>query len=63
MYFGRNGARKLYREMMYSISKAPVNLYFDKTPVGRILKRFTSDLERLEGELHWYVSWLIRHVF
>jgi hypothetical protein len=63
MHYGRNGARKLYREMMHSLSKAPVNLYFDKTPVGRILKRFTSDLERLEGELHWNVSWLIRHVF
>ena len=63
MQFGRDGVRKLYREMIYSISKAPINLYFDKTPVGRILKRFTSDLSVLEELLHWKVSFWIRHVF
>ncbi len=63
MNYSRNGARKLYREMMYAISKAPMNLYFDKTPVGRILKRFTSDLAVLEETLHWKVSFFIRHVF
>ena len=63
MHYARNGARKLYREMMYSISKAPINLYFDKTPIGRILKRFTSDLAVLEELLHWRVSFWIRHVF
>jgi len=49
--------------MIEAIGKAPINLYFDKTPVGRILKRFTTDLSKLEGDLHWYLSWWIRHMF
>lgn len=35
--------------MMDSVLKAPVNLYFQVTPVGRITKRFQSDIQEYFG--------------
>jgi hypothetical protein len=34
----------LYKMMIDSITNAPVNLYFDVTPVSRILNYFNVDL-------------------
>jgi len=35
--------------MIDKILHAPVNLYFDVTPVGRILNKFSKDLNGLEA--------------
>lgn len=32
---------------------APLNLYFDVTPIGRILNRFSKDLQVVEMQLLW----------
>jgi ATP-binding cassette subfamily C (CFTR/MRP) protein 1 len=34
--------------MIDHVLKAPINLYFDTTPVGRIINRFTKDLQMVE---------------
>lgn len=34
--------------MIKSVFNAPINLYFDTTPVGRILNRFSKDLMTIE---------------
>jgi ABC-type multidrug transport system fused ATPase/permease subunit len=36
--------RKLHNDMMHSVLNAPVPLYFDKTPLSRILNIFSKDL-------------------
>lgn len=41
--------RKLHRNMIEKILFAPVNLYFDTTPIGRILNRFSKDLNTMEN--------------
>ncbi len=46
--FGWYGTRKLHKEMISKVMNAPINLYFDVTPVGRILNRFTKDLSVAE---------------
>jgi len=42
-YFAWFGHEKLHSEMIESLVNAPVNLFFDKTPVGRILVRMNQD--------------------
>ena len=34
--------------MIARILNAPINLYFDTTPTGRIINRFTKDLNPVE---------------
>ena len=35
---------------------APINLFFDVTPIGRILNKFSKDLSEVEFELAWEVG-------
>ncbi|KAG1687449.1 ABC transporter C family member 14 [Nymphon striatum] len=42
----------LHENMLTSLMKSPVS-FFDTTPVGRILNRFTKDMEILDNELLW----------
>lgn len=39
--------------MLNKIMNAPINLYFDVTPIGRILNRFSKDLNVLETQIIW----------
>jgi ABC-type multidrug transport system fused ATPase/permease subunit len=40
--------RQLHSDMIGKVLEAPVNLYFDVTPVGRILNKFSKDLNQIE---------------
>jgi ATP-binding cassette, subfamily C (CFTR/MRP), member 1 len=44
-------SKKLHVDMLERTSNAPINLYFDKTPTGRILNRFSSDINRLDNDI------------
>ena len=37
-------SRKIHQEMVDKLLKAPINLFFDMTPVGTIMNRFSKDL-------------------
>jgi hypothetical protein len=37
VYIGGRMAKKLHRELLQKVMNAPVNLYFDVTPVGKLL--------------------------
>ena len=52
-------AKLLHFDMIQKITNAPVNLYFDKTPSGRILNRFSSDLNKLDNAIHMKVAWTL----
>uniref|UniRef100_K3X2G1 Uncharacterized protein n=1 Tax=Globisporangium ultimum (strain ATCC 200006 / CBS 805.95 / DAOM BR144) TaxID=431595 RepID=K3X2G1_GLOUD len=41
-------SRNLHNEMFQRVLSAPVNSYFDVTPVGRILNRFSNDLDQMD---------------
>jgi hypothetical protein len=43
--------RKLHEEMIKSVGNAPINLYYDVTPIGRVLNKFSGDLNQLS---QWY---------
>lgn len=39
--------------IMKKVMNAPINTFFDVTPVGKILVRFSKDLEIFKGPLFW----------
>ena len=42
--------------MLAKVFNAPINLYFDVTPIGRILNKFSKDLSGIEREFSWEVG-------
>lgn len=49
--------------MIESVMKAPVNLFFDTTPIGMILNRFTGDINMLEHGMPWATFAVVRCSF
>jgi ABC-type multidrug transport system fused ATPase/permease subunit len=56
VYFAFQGTKKLHEDMIQSVLNAPVNLYFDLTPLGRILNTFSKDLNLLEVQMTYQLS-------
>lgn len=44
MFSNFRATKKLHSDMLKTVFNAPVNLYFDITPIGSILNRFSKDL-------------------
>ena len=51
--FTLKAGREIHEKMIDRALHAPVNLYFDVTPVGRILNKFSKDLNGLEAQMGW----------
>jgi ABC-type multidrug transport system fused ATPase/permease subunit len=49
---GLIAGRNFHDQMLMSVLRAPVR-FFDSTPVGRILQRFSRDLESVDVHLQW----------
>lgn len=45
-------SRLYFSEILDKVLAAPINLYFDVTPIGQIQTRFTKDLNAVEGPLY-----------
>ncbi|KAF8331910.1 uncharacterized protein EI90DRAFT_3154324 [Cantharellus anzutake] len=54
-------SRRLYRTMLVSVLRAP-SRWFDKTPSGRILNRFSKDIDTIDGGLQSYMTVVIESV-
>jgi ABC-type multidrug transport system fused ATPase/permease subunit len=49
LYGSLVASREMHKKMLDSILGAPVR-FFERTPVGRVLNRFTKDLSTIDGE-------------
>lgn len=47
---GLRAARSLHRQLLASVLRSPLNTFFDVTPVGRILNRFSADVNEVDNE-------------
>ena len=54
--FSWYATRALHEDMAHSVLNAPVNLYFDKTPMARILNIFSKDMNQLEIQMSYHMS-------
>jgi ABC-type multidrug transport system fused ATPase/permease subunit len=53
----------LHTQMIEKVIKAPVNIFFDRVPIGRILQRFTGDLPKLGSNTGIFFSWVVYTIF
>lgn len=51
--------RILHNEMLNKVLSAPINLFYDVTPIGKILNRFSKDLSVLDSQLLFTVGSLL----
>lgn len=52
LLFGSLKATKiLHNKIFAKVIRAPINIYFDVTPIGKILNRFSKDLQVLDNQL------------
>lgn len=61
--FTWRAGRKLHRDMVTHVLGAPINLYFDVTPTGRILNRFSKDLSAIESHMAGVVAWFFQLLY
>ncbi|KAF9897973.1 hypothetical protein BX616_004682, partial [Lobosporangium transversale] len=50
LYGSLRAARLLYKKLLLSVVRAPLR-FFDTTPVGRIMNRFSKDFETVDGSI------------
>lgn len=51
LYIGTlNAARYLHNSLLHTVMRAPTTTFFDVTPVGRIINRFSHDVETVDNE-------------
>ncbi|XP_060602679.1 multidrug resistance-associated protein 1-like isoform X1 [Ruditapes philippinarum] len=52
----------MHKSMLYSILRSPM-AFFDTTPVGRIMNRFSSDIDIMDVRIPYVIRWLNTQIF
>ncbi|CCE63528.1 hypothetical protein TPHA_0F00410 [Tetrapisispora phaffii CBS 4417] len=61
LYCSIRGSKKLHDGMALSVMRSPMS-FFETTPIGRIVNRFSSDLEAIDSGLQYIFSFFFRSV-
>ena len=56
LFFSLRASRNMHNRMIHKVLRAPINLFFDVTPIGRILNRFSKDLAVLDTSIFFTIS-------
>ncbi|KAF4149628.1 ABC transporter [Phytophthora infestans] len=54
---------KIHLKYLRKVLAAPIPTFFDVTPIGRILNRFSRDLDEVDNPLPYWGMWLLLCVF
>jgi hypothetical protein len=60
MYVGAKLSKDLFNLILKKVMKAPVNLYFDITPMNKIIGYFTGDCDQCDKHLWRALDWSTR---
>ncbi|XP_061183744.1 multidrug resistance-associated protein 1-like [Saccostrea echinata] len=60
-YIAITSARKFHQNALSSVMRAPLS-FFDTTPIGRIINRFSKDMETLDWSLPWITKSFLESV-
>ncbi|CAG8523564.1 1809_t:CDS:10, partial [Dentiscutata erythropus] len=60
-YGSLRASNKLYQILLHQVIRAPLR-FFDTTPVGRILNRFSKDFETVDSTLAGELAWFLINV-
>ncbi|QLL33659.1 hypothetical protein HG536_0E05700 [Torulaspora globosa] len=61
LYCTIRAATKLHDEMARSVLRSPMS-FFETTPAGRILNRFSSDIQAVDSNLQWMFAFFFRSI-
>eukprot|EP00933_Yihiella_yeosuensis_P060300 TRINITY_DN6275_c0_g1_i1.p1 TRINITY_DN6275_c0_g1~~TRINITY_DN6275_c0_g1_i1.p1 ORF type:complete len:1641 (+),score=241.15 TRINITY_DN6275_c0_g1_i1:84-5006(+) len=61
--FSLNLAGKIHKEVMESLLRAPMDRFFDKHPIGRIMNRLTTDLSTIDMQFFAKISGSVMIVY
>ncbi|OQS03262.1 ATP-binding Cassette (ABC) Superfamily, partial [Thraustotheca clavata] len=56
-------SRSLHTMLLNKVIRAPVPTFFDVTPMGRILNRFSSDLDQTDSQLPYFGLLMLQFLF
>lgn len=53
VFAGLRVGKRLHNELISYVFRAPINLFFDVTPIGKILNRFSKDLAVIDEQIYY----------
>ncbi|TDH66630.1 hypothetical protein CCR75_007535 [Bremia lactucae] len=54
---------RIHLKNLHKVLAAPITTFFDVTPIGRILNRFSRDLDEVDNPLPYCGLWLLLNIF
>jgi ABC-type multidrug transport system fused ATPase/permease subunit len=57
------GSKKQHDQMINKVMHAPINLFFDVTPIGKILNRFSRDLSLFDDEIGYEFGFFFSSIY
>lgn len=61
LYCSIRGSKKLHESMAKSVIRSPMT-FFETTPVGRIINRFSSDMDAVDSNLQYIFSFFFKSI-
>jgi ABC-type multidrug transport system fused ATPase/permease subunit len=57
---GARLSRSLHNSLVTKVMNSPVYMYFSVTPLGKLLKHFTKDVDNCDRDFFGTMEWIIR---
>jgi ABC-type multidrug transport system fused ATPase/permease subunit len=58
VYVGAKLSKTMFRNILKKVMKAPINLFFDITPMSKVMGYFTRDIDQIDSHLFSLLSWV-----
>lgn len=59
----QRAALKQHNNMLRKVMAAPINLFFDVTPIGKLLNRFSRDIAMLDESINYSIGSFLSYIY